>query len=116
MSITCFPVTISGYVIEVFIVPSVDSKRYAIFDKVSIIDLTQYKRTDAYTDEQVIDILRYFNSLALNANGDDGLASRDSSISEECFETSGGSRLNYRYHAQWAGLQNDFAQHTLIDF
>lgn len=59
------------------------------------------------TPKDVLTIIRYFNLLS------EGLASRDSNISEGNFGARGGSRLNYRQHPQNVGTFSD--QYTTID-
>ncbi len=84
------------YVLEIFKYPTSDPKQYAIFDRVNITDLTLGRYVEDYTNEDFLHIVRFFNSLSTNA------ASRVASITSGVLETSGGSRVNERFHPKWA--------------
>ena len=59
--------------------------------------------------EQLKDIFSHFNAMII------GDASRDSSLTEAKFDTSGGSRLNYRLHPEWIQQAiNSYNQYTSI--
>jgi len=64
-----------------------------------------------FDPSELLTAYRYFVSLA------EDRASRVATITSGTFETSGGSRLNYRYHPDW-GTQSKsagFNQYTTID-
>ncbi len=84
------------YVLEIFKYPNLDGAQYALFDKVTIKDLTLAEYATEYDSEQLLYIIRFFNSIA-NAG-----ASRVASNTSGIFEASGGSRINYRIHPLWA--------------
>lgn len=98
------------YILEVFKVPS--NQNNSIFvDKVSIIDKTQEDWAKEYTAEQLITVFKFFNDLIV------GKSSRNASLTGTSFETSGGSRINYREHPAWTPYvqQSDTLQYTYIE-
>jgi len=99
------------YVIEVFKTPNLDKKQYALFDEVSIIDLTEAERAKEYSAEYLRRIIRFFNDSS-NAK-----ASRVVANTEDTFEVSGGSRLNYNLRPDWREHTKDstFGNFTSVD-
>lgn len=104
------------YVIEVFFRPTLGSysellNGYALYDSIIIRDLDLVHDVSGYTPFDLLKTFRFFTDIA------DSRASRNSTISSGTFETSGGSRLSYRYHPDW-GTQSKsagFNQYTQID-
>jgi hypothetical protein len=99
------------YVVEVFLFPSIDKTQYGWFDKVSIIDTTEAVRASELTSGELLDTIKYFNSIHA------AKASRVASITSGTFEASGGSRLNYRQHPAWdsSGTTTAFSKYTNLD-
>lgn len=100
-----------GYTIEVYMLPESGTDSYVMLDYVEAKDLTLNEDVSEFDPSELLTAYRYFVSLA------EGRASRVATITSGTFETSGGSRLNYRYHPDW-GTQSKsagFNQYTTID-
>lgn len=100
-----------GYTIEVFMLPDDTGDTYTILDSVSAKDLTINTNVSGYTPEELLVAYRYFVDIAA------ARASRQATITSGTFETSGGSRINYRYHPDWGPNTKSagFNQYTQID-
>jgi len=72
----------------------------------------KYKSKIYITPKELINILRYFNSIA------GGNASRIASVTSGTFELSGGSRSNYRVNPLWDGSSCKYLsqQYSGVDF
>lgn len=100
-----------GYTIEVYMLPESGTDSYVMLDYVEAKDLTLNEDVSEFDPSELLTAYRYFVSLA------EDRASRVATITSGTFETSGGSRLNYRYHPDW-GTQSKsagFNQYTTID-
>ena len=116
----------TNYIVEIFFVPNENSNKYLLLDSIELQDVTQrdnaaigtghgietsgtplrkfVKEDKLYLDKnQVVDVLKFYNGLAGLGTGlyATPLASRDSTITSDSLELSGGSRLNYRIHPDW---------------
>lgn len=100
-----------GYTVEIFMLPDDSNNTYTLLDYVDCKDVTLSADVSTYTPHELLTIFRYFVDVA----GD--RASRQASITSGIFNTSGGSRINYRYHPDW-GTNSKSAghdQYTEID-
>ncbi len=124
------------YVVEVLFEISKDSNDKFVIPEVTMVDKTlantaldvftvdySNDNNDTYSTEIVRTgfndyraIFKFMNGLATSSLGQ-GFATRIASDSSGVFETSGGSRLNYRMHPKWTNyIQNATENYTLIDF
>lgn len=112
------------YVMEILIPANQGIDHHFVFENISIIDKTLETTTlDEFSVEYVKDdgsifskdvtrtgvddyriIFKYMNNLATSSLGD-GYGCRIAADTSSVFETSGGSRLNYRYHPKWGFYQ-----------
>lgn len=84
------------YVVEIFKLPSNDSESYVLFDELNLVDTTLNDRTEEYTPNDLLIVLRYLRDIA------NSRASRLASITSGYYGTSGGSRLSYREHPMYS--------------
>ena len=119
----------TNYVVEIFFVPNNNPRKYLLIDSIELQDVTQrdqaaigtghgietsgiplrkfVKEDKLYLDkDQLVDVLKFYNGLTGQGTGvyATNLASRDSTITSQTLELSGGSRLNYRIHPAWTNL------------
>lgn len=100
-----------GYTIEIFMLPDETNDTYTILDYVECKDISLNTDVSKYTPAELLTVFRYFVDIA------GARASRQAAITSGSFDTSGGSRLNYRYHPDWGPniKSAGFNQYTQID-
>jgi hypothetical protein len=116
----------TSYYVEVFFIPPDNQDKYMVLDSVELQDVTlrdqaalptghgirtkgiplrPFVREDRiYLEkENLRDVLKFYNGLIGSGVGTyaTNLASRDSALTNNSLELSGGSRLNYRIHPDW---------------
>jgi hypothetical protein len=84
-----------NYILDIFTVPNITGNYYQIFDEISIIDVTENNRVSEYTQDEVTNVVRFFNYCS------EGPGSRYAPTTSGMFDVSGGSRINYRIHPEW---------------
>jgi hypothetical protein len=100
-----------GYTIEVFMLPDETNNSYVVLDYVGMKDTTLNDYVSEFEPTELLTSYRYFVDVA------SARASRQASITSGIFETSGGSRINYRHHPDWGPQTKSagFNQYTSID-
>lgn len=99
-----------NYCVEIFMLPDTTNTIYTILDYVSGVSLTNNEYSNGFTNEELVKILKYFLDIR------DLRASRTASLTSSTFNTSGGSRINYRYHPMFGTYTLAANQaYTLID-
>lgn len=98
------------YVIEIYSLHTISNNMYSLLDYLSIIDKTENNRASEYSDESLIEVLRYFSEVSSDRG------SRNSVNTSSLFATSGGSRINYRHFPEWGPSTKDATgQYTSIE-
>lgn len=122
----------TNYIVEVFFMPNDNNSKYLLIDSVQLQDKTLREYAGIgkgfgvetsgipltpFVQEYMIylekpelrDILKFYNSLAGLESGvySTNLASRNATLTSGVLEVSGGSRLNYRIHPEWAPHTKD---------
>lgn len=113
-----------NYILEIFLVPDIVNRdKFLLLDEINVIDETNNRRRKypVYeeesrtpfshcnqvlldtTKEDVKEIFKFFNGIAGGLTSRIPYASRIASQTESLYDTSGGSRLNYRIHPNWTG-------------
>jgi len=115
-----------NYVIEVFLLPGIQSENFLVFDNVFVKDLTMKKMSERHligpkanplielnvdpskgvehryevSKENLLTIFKYFNILS-GKNRTTSTTSRDSTKTESIMGKDGGSKITYRYKTTW---------------
>tara|TARA_R110000796_G_scaffold140096_1_gene256237 strand:- start:986 stop:5410 length:4425 start_codon:yes stop_codon:yes gene_type:complete len=115
-----------NYVVELFFIPNSNPDKYLLIEDIQLQDVTQREQASLGTgygietsgipnkrfvkedrlyleENQLLDVLKFYNGLIGKGIGiyATNLASRDSTITSEVMDLSGGSRLNYRLSPSW---------------
>jgi len=118
----------TNYIIEIFAIPQKENNsKFLLIEDIQLQDLTlrdwaavplgfgtetnstplrRFVKEKLYylSDLELLEVLKFYNGLLGNGSSQytTNLASRDSTITSPILEQSGGSRLNYRIHPEWA--------------
>ena len=118
----------TNYIIEIFAIPQkANNSKFLLIEDIQLQDLTlrdwaavplgfgtetnstplrRFVKEKLYylSDLELLEVLKFYNGLVGNGSSKytTNLASRDSTITSPILEQSGGSRLNYRIHPEWA--------------